>query len=101
MFSLALLCVQTPVMTPDLSPLLPPCPVAHSVQVHRTEGEPAGPGSTADTAHKTQDRRHSAGQAGPQGPGGGHGAPVQTGSQAAGERTSVQNQRQFSYFPPF
>lgn len=58
----------------------PSHPVADAVQVHRAEGESAGPGATADITHQTEDRCHPAGQAGPEGPGGAHGASSQTGS---------------------
>lgn len=67
----------------EIPPLLRP--VADAVQVHRTEGGSAGPGAAADITHQTEDRRHSAGQAGPQGPGGAHSAAAQTGSETAGD----------------
>lgn len=59
-------------------------PVADVVQVHRTEGGPAGAGPTAAVTHQTQDCCQSTRQAGAQGPGGGHGVAAETGGEAAG-----------------
>lgn len=66
-----------------IPPLL--IPVADIVQVHRTEGGSAGAGAAADITHQAEDSRHSAGQAGPQRPGGAHPAAAQTGGQTAGD----------------
>lgn len=61
----------------DISPHLS-LSVADSVQVHRTEGESAGPGAAAVITYQAKNCRYPAGQAGSQGPGGAHCASAQT-----------------------